>query len=118
VIRGLSMTANGRTAIKTNLQTHMLASTSLQEDAMTRFKAFAATPGKEFPIEERKSLQQGCATTLVAAFDPDIENQNGQYLHNGNVATILVPTEDSMSLENQERLWKLSEELVGEKFNW
>jgi len=96
----------------------MLASDSSQEDAMTLFKALAAASGGTFKMEERKTLQQGCATTLVAALDPELESQNGEYLHNGDVATVVMPTEDSTSLKNQERLWKLSEELVGEKFDW
>lgn len=105
-------------AIKTNLQVHMLASDSLQEGAMTLIQELVAARGTTFKVEERKTLQQGCATSLVAALDPELESQNGKYLHNGDVATVVVPTEESVSLENQERLWKLSEELVGEKFDW
>lgn len=31
-----------------------------------------ANPGKEMTMEEQKTLEQGCSTTLVAALDPRI----------------------------------------------
>jgi len=62
-------------------------------------------------------MQQGCSTTLVAALDPSIEGDSGAYLDDGDVAVNAPP--DYLAVpENEERLWKLSEELVGEKFDW
>ncbi|KAL2436474.1 Short-chain dehydrogenase TIC 32, chloroplastic [Exophiala dermatitidis] len=71
--------------------------------------------GREFPIntETPKSPEQGVSTTLVAALDPRIEDKSGSYLVDGNV---VEPYEYASDKENAERLWKLSEQLVGEKF--
>ncbi|KAF2176628.1 NAD(P)-binding protein [Zopfia rhizophila CBS 207.26] len=65
-----------------------------------------------------KSHSQGSATTLVAALDPNIVDRSGAYLcdckvdHNG----IMEPY--AFDKENAERLWQLSEKLVGEKFEF
>jgi hypothetical protein len=96
----------------------MSASEGSLEKAMALMKILADAPDGTFKMEPRKTLQQGCATTLVAALDPELESVNGAYLHNGDVATMVVPTEALASMENQERLWSLSERMVGEKFNW
>ncbi|KAJ5092111.1 hypothetical protein NUU61_006981 [Penicillium alfredii] len=65
-----------------------------------------------------KSLEQGAATHVYAAFDPALKANNGAYLIESHVADPLSDTVKpwaTSSLE-AERLWKLSEELVGEKF--
>jgi hypothetical protein len=68
-------------------------------------------------MPSKKTMQQGCSTTLVAALDPSIEGDSGAYLDDGDVAVNAPP--DYLAVpENEERLWKLSEELVGEKFDW
>lgn len=71
--------------------------------------------GRHFPLDadKPKSMAQGIATTLVAALDPRIEQQSGMYMMD------CQPTrtyEYAESMEGAEKLWKLSEELVGEKF--
>ncbi|KIX03372.1 uncharacterized protein Z518_06924 [Rhinocladiella mackenziei CBS 650.93] len=72
--------------------------------------------GRHFPLDADppKSIEQGIATTLVAALDPRIVPQSGMYMADAKCE----PTyEYAESLENAEKLWKLSEELVGEKFD-
>lgn len=74
----------------------------------------------EFP--ERKTLQQGCATTLRAALDPSLgleEEDDGVYLNDCQI------TKDpywvagwSLDKDSAEKLWAVSEELVGEKFSF
>lgn len=105
------------TAIKSNLQTNMFAKDGLLEEGLACAKAAEEKEGREFKRDPQKTLQQGCSTTLVAALDPGIEGRNGAYLVNGDVAEF-PPPEWATSIENQERLWRLGEELTGEKFEW
>ncbi|OAP59434.1 hypothetical protein AYL99_06732 [Fonsecaea erecta] len=71
--------------------------------------------GRHFPIDQDppKSMAQGIATTLVAALDPRIEPQSGMYMADCECQKTYEYAE---SLEGAEKLWKLSEQLVGEKF--
>ena len=59
-------------------------------------------------------MAQGIATTLVAALDPRIEAQSGMYMADCQPQETYEYAE---SVEGAEKLWKLSEELVGEKFD-
>lgn len=71
-----------------------------------------------------KSLAAGASTSLVAALDPRLgcgETKDGKE----NYGVYLVDCQISdkahslaVSSDEAERLWKLSEELVGEKFTW
>jgi NAD(P)-dependent dehydrogenase (short-subunit alcohol dehydrogenase family) len=61
-----------------------------------------------------KSVEQGTATTLVAALDPRIESQSGMFMFDSKCERTYEYAE---SEEGAERLWKLSEELVFEKFD-
>ncbi|KAK9482215.1 hypothetical protein V1527DRAFT_477090 [Lipomyces starkeyi] len=62
---------------------------------------------------DRKSLQQGCATTLVAALDPELQDKTGTYLSDCQVN---IPAAHADDAEVAEKLWNLSEEIVGQKF--
>ncbi|KAM7217041.1 hypothetical protein V8F06_007556 [Rhypophila decipiens] len=88
-----------------------------------RQDALAAVFGKgatEFPA--RKTLQQGCATTLRAALDPSLDDNkdaDAVYLHDCQVTTDphwIDPR--ALDKASAEKLWALSEELVGERFVW
>ncbi|PVH98500.1 retinol dehydrogenase 13 [Periconia macrospinosa] len=66
------------------------------------------------------SHDEGCATHVVAAFDTDIAGQNGAYLEKGQIVA-----EDSNRIKpwatsrvEAEKLWKLSEKLVGQTFSY
>lgn len=88
-----------------------------------------------------KNTQGGCATYLVAAFDPTISGKcsrefpnpyvwsgvrgggaderleyNGGYLEDCNIVRTLKPWAADPGAA--ERLWKMSEEMVGEKFDF
>ncbi|KAF3907292.1 hypothetical protein ABW21_db0201513 [Orbilia brochopaga] len=64
-----------------------------------------------------KTFAQGTATHVVAAFDPSLEPHNGAFLADCQIKPITgAEAEWATGTENAERLWKLSEELVGEKF--
>ncbi|TEA20258.1 WW domain-containing oxidoreductase [Colletotrichum sidae] len=69
-------------------------------------QTFAAEPSE-------KTLSQGGASLLAAALDPAFEGQNGAYIKDCKVVETL---EYAHSPELAQRLWELSEELVGDRF--
>ncbi|KAJ7644664.1 hypothetical protein FB45DRAFT_1116331 [Roridomyces roridus] len=62
-----------------------------------------------------KTMGQGAATTVVAAFDPSLNDKPGTYLDDCAPANDIVGKE-SKDMDNATRLWTMSEEIVGEKF--
>ncbi|KAH8599220.1 putative retinol dehydrogenase 12 [Bisporella sp. PMI_857] len=75
-----------------------------------------------FQIPKRKTLQQGVATTLRAALDPELEVKEKEgrlwvYLSDCQVVRNENSVRaDSLNVEQSRRLWELSEEMIGEKF--
>jgi len=76
--------------------------------------ALAQESGGDQIMEAPKTLQEGCATTLVAALDPTITGQSGMFLQDGVVSEVVQ--DHAKGEENESKLWILSEKLVGEKF--
>ncbi|KAK3312930.1 hypothetical protein B0H66DRAFT_383497 [Apodospora peruviana] len=67
-----------------------------------------------------KTADQCVATHVYAAFEPSLKEKNGAYLQDARVAdpwTDTVKPWATSSIE-AERLWKLSEELVGQDFSY
>jgi hypothetical protein len=117
----------------TNLGTH------LTEDLIASLHAQDKKQGFEDWKLRIKSPQAGCATHLVAAFDRTISGKfcsncgeikktrldkrlmghaeyNGYYMEDCN---IVRPLKQYAADKNKaERLWKMSEEMVGEKFEY
>ncbi|KAI6597110.1 hypothetical protein MCOR06_002204 [Pyricularia oryzae] len=67
-----------------------------------------------------KTVDEGTATHVYAAFEPGLKDHNGAYLLDSHVAD---PVEDPVaawgtSEADAEKLWRLSEKLLGEKFEW
>lgn len=67
-----------------------------------------------------KDLDQGAATHVFAAFDQGIAKNNGAYLNHSRIAD---PYAEEVwpwvqSKVSADMLWKLSEKLVGEEFNY
>ncbi|AEO68559.1 717e08bc-3d8f-40cf-91fd-5198c6e3a931 [Thermothielavioides terrestris] len=60
-----------------------------------------------------KTPDGGSATTLVAALDPALNDVKGLYLSDCQIAEPSAHANDPVAAK---RLWKLSEDLVGEKF--
>ncbi|KAJ7069250.1 hypothetical protein C8F01DRAFT_1245458 [Mycena amicta] len=63
-----------------------------------------------------KTIPQGAATTIVAAFDPRLNDKSGSYLVD------CIEANDQRAPEcgdpaNSGKLWKLTEEILGEKFD-
>jgi NAD(P)-dependent dehydrogenase (short-subunit alcohol dehydrogenase family) len=73
--------------------------------------------GKEFIFEEPryKTYDQIAATPLIAALDPDIPAQSPAYLVNSRIEE---PLEHGTAITEDNKLWKLSEELVKQDFSW
>ncbi|KZV90157.1 NAD(P)-binding protein [Exidia glandulosa HHB12029] len=84
--------------------------TNMEELAANAKKAREADPAYQGPGAP-KSLAQGCSTSLVAALDPSVPN--GAYLFDCQVET---PKAEGLDKEKAEKLWKLSEKLVGQQF--
>jgi len=86
------------------------------------YKAFVAS-GQSLSSTKVKTLQQGCATTLRAALDPTLEivardGKESCYLVDSQIVTDKPVSEYALDKENAKKLWKLSEEMVGETFAW
>ncbi|KAH8691147.1 short-chain dehydrogenase [Talaromyces proteolyticus] len=64
-----------------------------------------------------RSLSQTAATLIVATYDGSISGRNGSYMVN-NVVSNGDAEEYALDPVNAERLWMLSEELVGQKFTY
>ncbi|KAK4222383.1 hypothetical protein QBC38DRAFT_490002 [Podospora fimiseda] len=60
-----------------------------------------------------KTPDEGSSTTLVAALDPALNETKGLYLVDCQIAEAYYHATDPVAAD---RLWKLSEELVGDKF--
>ncbi|KAJ7846882.1 hypothetical protein B0H14DRAFT_2510565 [Mycena olivaceomarginata] len=90
-----------------------------KEEGVTQMQEFGMLDADGQPISDRpwKTLGQGAATTLVAAFDPRINETPGAYLDNCIVANQLISSHCS-DPANGERLWTLTEQIIGETFTF
>ncbi|KAK6996793.1 short-chain dehydrogenase/reductase family protein [Favolaschia claudopus] len=70
-------------------------------------------PSSDVPF---KTLAQGAATTVVAAFDPGLDKIPGAYLNDCVPANELVAPHCSDPV-NAEKLWTLTEKILGESFD-
>ncbi|EJD38719.1 WW domain-containing oxidoreductase [Auricularia subglabra TFB-10046 SS5] len=95
-------------SISTNLSRHITTERAAERDALV--EKVKNIPNWE--TLERKTVEQGCSTTLVAALTPNLE-PNGAYLSEGQVGNPQDATKDA---EAARKLWELSEKLVGAKF--
>ncbi|KAI1657897.1 NAD(P)-binding protein [Daldinia decipiens] len=119
--RGIRAFAVHPGSIQTNIHAHTRQMdgarlASLMDAAIQ--KTTGMTTAEFRAAEPYKTLQQGCGTTLRAALDPDLVKEEGVYLQNTNLTTDPNEVKDwATDPELAEKLWKLSEELVGEKFD-
>lgn len=65
-----------------------------------------------------KTLSQGSATTLVAALDPLITPRSGSYLADCQVDHNSPVMAYALDQSNAEKLWRMSEDLVGQMFEY
>ncbi|KAK5655185.1 hypothetical protein OQA88_6084 [Cercophora sp. LCS_1] len=104
--------------IMTGLADHL----DLEKDVLKDLKALDQALGnKEGWAEfEFKSLDQGAATSVYAAFHSDLEDHNGAYLQDCRIADPWTDTVRPWATSpiEAEKLWKLSEKLVGQGFSY
>jgi hypothetical protein len=62
-----------------------------------------------------RTIAQGAATIIAAAFDPSIVSQNGAYLIDCLVANDALST-DAQNEALADKLWEVCEKLSGQKF--
>ncbi len=111
--RGVRAYAVHPGVIMTNLSRHMQA-----EDLAA---LQARNPSGELKF---KTLQQGAATTVWAASSPELARRGGIYLEDCQIASSAGPGKESgvesyaVNADSAERLWTLSEELVGQSFEF
>ncbi|KAK3342166.1 hypothetical protein B0T25DRAFT_465405, partial [Lasiosphaeria hispida] len=67
-----------------------------------------------------KTQDEGVATHVYGAFHPELKSHNGAYLQDAHVANPWTETVKpwGTSPVEAERLWKLSEKLVGQEFSY
>ncbi|KAK6198322.1 AP-2 complex subunit sigma [Pestalotiopsis sp. IQ-011] len=114
------LTGPSQGGIGTNLQDHMKAygplEAALMDDGCWRVVGMSMASYRAQGAW--KTLGQGCATTLRAALDPGLVEEEGVYLEDANITTdTRLVKEWATDAELAEKLWKLSEELVGQKFD-
>ncbi|EFR01480.1 WW domain containing oxidoreductase [Nannizzia gypsea CBS 118893] len=102
-------------AIFTNLGAHLDLETAPQELANADKELGNPEGWEEMKF---KSQEVGAATHAYAAFDPNLKANNGAYLLDCHVADPMVDTVKSWATSafEAERLWRLSEKLVGQEF--
>ncbi|KAA8651243.1 hypothetical protein EYZ11_011683 [Aspergillus tanneri] len=73
--------------------------------------------GKDFEFEEPrfKTFTQIAATPLIAALDPTLPRKSPAFLQNSRIAEV---EEHACNADSVEKLWKLSEKLVGQEFEY
>ncbi|KAI2471052.1 clathrin adaptor complex small chain-domain-containing protein [Annulohypoxylon bovei var. microspora] len=117
--RGVRAYAAHPGSVQTNLQDYVKKIPEaellpMMEDASQRVMGISIAEYRR--TEPWLTLQQGCATTLRAALDPDLVTQEGVYLQNSDLTTDTRWIKEwATDPELAEKMWALSEELVGEK---
>ena len=102
--------------IATNLGRHL----NQDDIAMLMERMQAAAEQDGGPV--MKSVEQGAATSCYAAAAPELEGKGGVYLEDCHVANVDDASENSgvrsyaVDPQRAEKLWQLSEEMVGQNF--
>ena len=63
----------------------------------------------------RKTLQEGCATQLRAALDSTLDSLSGAFLQDSQIVEHALHVE---AYGAADKVWKLCEDFVGEKFEF
>ena len=80
-------------------------------------KSIGHPMGEEGAEFDWKTVDQGTATHVVAAFDTRLDAFNGEYLEDGNLTDDIAPTV-TKNPEDVEKTWKLSEQIIGKTFEY
>ncbi|KAK6980905.1 short-chain dehydrogenase/reductase family protein [Favolaschia claudopus] len=62
-----------------------------------------------------KTIEQGAATSVAAAFDPSISDKSGSYLVDGKISNESIAPH-AADPETAAKLWSLTEKIIGEEF--
>jgi NAD(P)-dependent dehydrogenase (short-subunit alcohol dehydrogenase family) len=109
--KGIAVFTLNPGSIRTNLQVHMAQDPTIRQRAIER----ATKLNPDFTMPVPKTLQQGCATQLRAALDPELEAESGAYLNHCQVANLKIHEGHEAYVD---QVWELSEKIVGEKFHF
>jgi len=92
----------------------------LSQEEMAKMGWFDAE-GK--PSDRFKTVEQGASTSVWAATSPELEGKGGFYLENCSIGVPAQPdafvsgyAPHALSQEDAEKLWELSEKLLGQSF--
>jgi NAD(P)-dependent dehydrogenase (short-subunit alcohol dehydrogenase family) len=117
--RGIRAYAPTPGSVSTNLQDYSKAlgdrMMEVYDDAAFKINGMSIADSR---AQGTKTLQQGSASLIRAAIDPDLVNEEGIFIDDANLITdhkLIKSWATDPGLA--EKCWKLSEELVGEKFD-
>ncbi|KAF7365758.1 Short-chain dehydrogenase/reductase family protein [Mycena venus] len=98
---------------------HIFTNINQTEEAITKMKNLGMLTPDGRPNEGHnwKTIPQGAATTVAAAFDPRLNDQPGAYLVDSAVANQAIAPHCSDPV-NAQRLWNVTEEIIGERFEF
>ncbi|KAJ7491435.1 hypothetical protein B0H11DRAFT_2399945 [Mycena galericulata] len=89
-----------------------------KEESKTYFQEAGILTAEGLPNPDKlewKSIPEGAATTVAAAFDPRLDAKPGAYLSDGMEANEIA---SHRTEENAAKLWTATEELIGEKWEF
>ncbi|KAH8799332.1 short-chain dehydrogenase [Xylogone sp. PMI_703] len=85
------------------------------EMAHDGYRLYTEANGGVPPVIRQKDAAASCSTVLVAALDPSLSGFSGAYLRDCVLSSEPL-REHATGYDKGEKLWSLSEQLVGEKF--
>ncbi|KAJ7119707.1 putative short-chain dehydrogenase [Mycena epipterygia] len=98
--------------IYTNLQQHPEAIPGMKAAGLLDENGQPSTTHYQW-----KTIPEGAATTIFAAFDPSLNDKSGAYLSDcKDVSSSIAP--HSCDPANAEKLWNITEEIIGESFTF
>ncbi|KAJ7141848.1 hypothetical protein C8R43DRAFT_1016586 [Mycena crocata] len=97
----------------------ILTNMNQTEDGQAEMKAAGILDADGRPTDKFswKTIPQGAATTVAAAFDTRLEDKSGAFLWDSVEANAKIAPHSS-DPANAEKLWSITERLVGEKFTF
>ncbi|GME42225.1 Retinol dehydrogenase 14 [Neofusicoccum parvum] len=105
--------------IVTNLVRHINIEGDDWQELMATFRSLGSPLGFPEYWEKNpfKTHDEGTATHVFAAFADGLEKENGKFLIDAQVCSWDMVSPWARNSYDAERLWKMSEEMVGEKFD-
>ncbi|KAB2578281.1 Ww domain containing oxidoreductase protein [Lasiodiplodia theobromae] len=107
-------------AIMTNLGRHIDIEGDDWSELISVFDSNGNPQGSKEYWEKTpfKTLDEGTSTHVVAAFGNGLEKDNGKFLRDAQICSFDMVGPWARNSYDAERLWKMSEEMVSEKFNF